>query len=320
MKARDLIEAESPKQVFQQIRHAKRTYQPRRLTPREIARLTDIMARGPLTKRPIDDRFLEWGYIEYYDNDEHDAVVAKSDFADAFYSHPEIRGAYGDEWSDTPHSWRGIIRRYEAEDPKYFLKNKALPPSIDKPMRFGKVPYGSWFRVGDWVLQRVDGTKYNKNYPDETALIQRSPNETLIGTIMTFDHASVVYPVAMDPKLARRKALGETEDPKRFLKNIAPHWSANVSVSSSHGTFEIDPNGKVVHFDLSDNEEGKALEKIEKFDLHEWRCYWQWKGELPGGFDILDLGFWTKDGAYEPPEQDWREEIKQLGAVQRARG
>jgi hypothetical protein len=30
-------------------------------------------------------------------------------------------------------------------------------------------------------------------------------------------------------------------------------------------------------------------------------------GELDDSYDILDLGYWTEDGRYEPPVQDWRE-------------
>lgn len=218
MKALNIIEAECPKYALHALGTlgAPRVYTARKLTPNEIQRLSDIIAMGPITKQPIDDRFLKWGYIQYYDTDEHDAVEAKPDFAKAFYNHPEIRGAYGDEWSDAPHRRRGVIRRYEAEDPKYFL--------------------------GKCASSR-----------------------------------------------------------------------ANMSVGSSGGTFEIDHTGRVVHYDLSDDEDGAALEKIEKFDLEEWRRYWNWEGELPGGFDILDLGFWLKDGTYEAPWEHWRDDIRQMG-------
>lgn len=124
MKARVIIDGMlDPKRVLRYLSAArsaskptfKPTFKPRRMTPREIQRLANIMAMGPITKRPIDDRFLAWGYIEYYEDGEHDAVVVKPGFAEAFYNHPEIGGAYGDEWSDVPHYRRGIIRRYEAQ-------------------------------------------------------------------------------------------------------------------------------------------------------------------------------------------------------------
>lgn len=223
MNARQLIEAEDPKSVFRQVRDTPRTFTSRRLTPRELERLATILSMGPVAKRPIDDRFLEWGYIEYYDNDEHDAVVARPGFAEAFYNHREIKGAFGDEWSDLPSRGRGRVRSY-------------------------------YWREG--------------------------------------------------------------EDPKHFLKKIAPAPALLMQVNSSHGTFYIDGNtGRVVQWPASnpDDPDAQALGNIEKFDLPEWKAYWRWEGEVPGGFDILDLGFWMKDGTYEPAEEMWREEIRQRG-------
>ncbi len=53
--------------------------------------------------------------------------------------------------------------------------------------------------------------------------------------------------------------------------------------------------------------EVSTLRNIERIDLEEWTVFW---GEEPfeaeSTFDILDFGYWNKDGAYEPPEYEWR--------------
>ena len=224
MKARNIIEAESPQMAMSRFGDRALPYRfvAHRLTPDEQERIADILAYGPVTRRPSDQKFINWGWIEIYDGDET-AVEAKTGFAKRFYSHPEISGAVHPDFTDVPH-WRGNRKTYR------------------------------------W--------------------------------------------------------RGESEDPKRFLKRVAPRQGENLTVSSSHGTFDIDgSSGRVIRWWANDphDADAQAMENIERFDLHEWKLYWQWKGELPGGFDVLDLGFWTKDGAYEQPEDDWREEMKRLG-------
>jgi hypothetical protein len=56
-------------------------------------------------------------------------------------------------------------------------------------------------------------------------------------------------------------------------------------------------------------ESGAGIADIVRFDLSEWHT--TYKGEqLPESVDILDLGFWTVSGRYEPPVEDWREEFR----------
>lgn len=58
-----------------------------------------------------------------------------------------------------------------------------------------------------------------------------------------------------------------------------------------------------------------AYDEIVKFDVEEFRSYWAAHGltytpaTMPNA-DILDIGFWTFDGAHCEPEEDWREQIR----------
>jgi hypothetical protein len=46
---------------------------------------------------------------------------------------------------------------------------------------------------------------------------------------------------------------------------------------------------------------------IGRFDLEEWTRFY--KKETCRGADILDVGYWTKNGIYQPPAPDHRDKI-----------
>lgn len=66
-----------------------------------------------------------------------------------------------------------------------------------------------------------------------------------------------------------------------------------------------DPSGTIIYFETSDG----TYDDIERFDLTEKRKYWNREASPEHGLDILDVGYWTKDGQYIPPESDWRKEL-----------
>jgi hypothetical protein len=78
-----------------------------------------------------------------------------------------------------------------------------------------------------------------------------------------------------------------------------------MTVHSSHGILVIDASG-VVDCGVS-SYDGEELRGITRFDLDEWERYW--KMPLPDCFDILDLGYWSANGAYEEPALDWRRDL-----------
>jgi hypothetical protein len=88
-------------------------------------------------------------------------------------------------------------------------------------------------------------------------------------------------------------------------------------VHSSGGDITIDlVNGKVLSFELDgeDPEYREVFENIRNFDLKEYvEHYPDEAGETQ--FDILDLGYWLKDGYYEPPEPDFRENVASGGEL-----
>jgi hypothetical protein len=88
-------------------------------------------------------------------------------------------------------------------------------------------------------------------------------------------------------------------------------------VHSSHGTLEIDDTGKVTGI-IADGKTGAIilpneglsfLFTIERFNLKEYGEHYSESGHTE--FDILDLGYWTTDGTYEPPVEQWRKQIEE---------
>jgi hypothetical protein len=90
-----------------------------------------------------------------------------------------------------------------------------------------------------------------------------------------------------------------------------------IAIGSSHGELIVDAEGNVIdrHLDNNDPDGGGHLASIIRFDLAEWRGYWD-KLDT-SDIDILDLGYWytdTKTGrtAFAPPDAKWRSEIAEV--------
>ena len=91
-----------------------------------------------------------------------------------------------------------------------------------------------------------------------------------------------------------------------------------IYILSSLGSLAVDAiTGLVIpslseYDDDTDPQTGEVstLRNIERIDLEEWLIFW---GGEPfkddDSFDILDFGYWNKDGTYAPPEYEWRFEL-----------
>ena len=87
-----------------------------------------------------------------------------------------------------------------------------------------------------------------------------------------------------------------------------------IEIGSSSGTVVMDrETGKAIEVSIDYGEVMKKnfLYDIDRFDLEEWKR--TYPGEtMPDCIDILDLGYWMKDGSYEEPCKAWREDRDQL--------
>lgn len=77
-------------------------------------------------------------------------------------------------------------------------------------------------------------------------------------------------------------------------------------VHSSNGELKVNSKtGKVIKCDMSTD--GEGIDQIERFDIEEYKKFWN--AEITDDIDILNLGYWTKDGQYEEPADDWRKDL-----------
>lgn len=89
-----------------------------------------------------------------------------------------------------------------------------------------------------------------------------------------------------------------------------------ITIESSWGMVTTDDVGNVVELDvleIDDKGERCYLLDIAKFDVAEWDKFYENKfnepSPKPSEFDVLDLGYWLKNGTYVEPDQKWRDEM-----------
>jgi hypothetical protein len=89
----------------------------------------------------------------------------------------------------------------------------------------------------------------------------------------------------------------------------------SILVRSSHGIFFFDSyEGAVVDIDLTE-EFGDLPVRVDVDDLRKQPVPKRFEKYLRNGlmpeYDVLDVGYWTEDGTYVPPEEEWRLERDQ---------
>ena len=80
---------------------------------------------------------------------------------------------------------------------------------------------------------------------------------------------------------------------------------------SSHGTLYVNEDGTINNIEWEDSyDESSWLLDIERVDIEELDNYLSYYDlPLAQGGDVLDFGYWDKDGEYHPPEKFWRENV-----------
>lgn len=73
-------------------------------------------------------------------------------------------------------------------------------------------------------------------------------------------------------------------------------------------------SGVVIRYEPDrDSETGREYEHIVRFDINEYSA--TYPGEKLDHVDICDIGFWTKDEHFEPPEPDFRAQVAHARAM-----
>jgi hypothetical protein len=90
-----------------------------------------------------------------------------------------------------------------------------------------------------------------------------------------------------------------------------------ITIESSWGYIETDNNGNVLNIDVLEVDsygEVCYLLDVAKFDIAEWDNWYEDKfkepSTKPSHFDVLSLGFWNKNGEYNPADKEWRDNLR----------
>lgn len=83
-----------------------------------------------------------------------------------------------------------------------------------------------------------------------------------------------------------------------------------ITLVSSHGELHFNMKGEIVA-DNCRTEDGWPMQNHPcRLDLAEYKHTYGEDVTIEGSHDILDWGYWTNGGGYEPPVHEWREEIR----------
>tara|TARA_R100000734_G_scaffold16761_1_gene12903 strand:- start:349 stop:705 length:357 start_codon:yes stop_codon:yes gene_type:complete len=86
-----------------------------------------------------------------------------------------------------------------------------------------------------------------------------------------------------------------------------------MEFTSSYGSLYVNEDGSVqrIHFDSSNYKKDDCwLTNIQRIDMEELIHYYKLNDqEFLGYGDVMDFGYWNKDGDYEQPPRDWRKEV-----------
>jgi hypothetical protein len=92
-----------------------------------------------------------------------------------------------------------------------------------------------------------------------------------------------------------------------------------ITVVGSHGVLSMDAAGRVIEvlaLCTCAECQGHGYDAIVQFDAKEWRENYPDKLlEEQKFIDILDLGYWTRNGEYVGPDETWRNDPEVSHAV-----
>lgn len=87
--------------------------------------------------------------------------------------------------------------------------------------------------------------------------------------------------------------------------------TATFSVWGNHGTLSVcTATGDVLSLDVTGADNPKEYATIVRFDVAEYRTAYPAVALDSGRVDVVDIGFWSADGSYDPPEADHRELVR----------
>lgn len=89
--------------------------------------------------------------------------------------------------------------------------------------------------------------------------------------------------------------------------DVMQHQCVSMEFISSNGYIYVNDDGTIDSIESYDTT--NWLYDIDRVDIEELDNYLSFYDfELADGGDVLDFGYWDKDGVYYPPSRQWRED------------
>lgn len=77
---------------------------------------------------------------------------------------------------------------------------------------------------------------------------------------------------------------------------------------STHGTLYVNEDG-TIHPDSDIDDWLGTIHRVDIEELDNYLSYYDFDINQREGGDVLDFGYWDKDGEYHAPEKSWREDV-----------
>lgn len=86
---------------------------------------------------------------------------------------------------------------------------------------------------------------------------------------------------------------------------------SHINIAGNYGELIVDSvTGEIILYH-HEGYDGDSYKEITKFDIPEFLKAYGYTEVPTGHYDILDFGFWLKDGTYERAVEDHREMVRE---------
>jgi hypothetical protein len=216
----NLEEAEDPRNVLGKLARGSR-FVPEPLDWLEIERLVDIIAMGPLRRLPSDEKLVQRGYVEPYDDDQ-EALVAAHGLPDALY---DKNGSIRKEWihGSIRKEWikQSSLHRYEAkETPKRVLQAMRNPSDVRAQLfQAASEMAKNGLHQSAYFLNAL-GMMVGGKHPKLASGVDRLPDLAKRWSEKGFEQAAQAAMAAYAYEIARRHVSEARENPKSVRRRI----------------------------------------------------------------------------------------------------
>ena len=184
----------------------------------------------------------------------------------------------------------------------------AFAETVEAPANASGLEIAGCVDVGDGCMERVDSDEHADIFSVYWFVIGAGAD--CFADFVTRNEARIFADVVQSRYAFALGVLDHTSDgPDPDALYIPAGVTGAREVTGSHGTLHIDADGNIIMRDCDGEPE---YDNIEKFDVAE---YLEWAKKVEpiidrdvsgDDLDILEIGYWLKDGTYEEASEEFR--------------